>query len=418
MSDLQDLLGIIGSIGNSAGIKGDGPTGLNAIQRASLPTEQQSALAQLNARGNTDFSNPQQAIQQMYKSGNVTGQDALTALANPMLQVNGTQPPVSPSGNINIAPPQPNAALQSPSYPGGLGSEGPDDKRNYQFLATMPPIYRGLIKGISEGDEHAGMMARANPNAAFIMNAAYQFDPTLTQPGAGPDSRVKTNVAFGAGGPQGLTRSAINTTIQHTAQLAAATNDMNNNQNPIGNTIGNWWNQEYKGKDAGSNFDSIADRLAPELAKVSSGTGAASEGETNKQRSGLQKNGSPEQQYGALSNIMELVANKSKELGNTYKSTMGRDIPMITPENQQHLADIQRLAELGKVGKSKGLEAQQIVQRLRAVETPQATPDASGGNAPTSPQQSQFKEGQSLKDPKTGQRYIVKNGVPVPREGQ
>lgn len=59
-SDFQNILGIIGSVGNSVGIKGDGPTGLNAMQRASLTTEQQSALAQLNdaAAKPIDMSDP------------------------------------------------------------------------------------------------------------------------------------------------------------------------------------------------------------------------------------------------------------------------------------------------------------------------------------------------------------------------
>lgn len=459
MSDLQDLLGIIGGAGNAAGVQGDGPGGLNAMQRMALPAQQQGAYGQqtalaqlaqdpnfqgmapadqqaklLQATGDPavaqkvsalsqlakmNTGNPQQFINQGVQNGNIEPKDALTALANPMLQT-GSSGPAQP--NTPGAPTAPNGAGTAPqqSAVGGLNPEGPDDQRNYAFLATVPPAFQGIIKGISEGDEHAGAIARGNPNATYILNAAYKFDPTLTQPGAGPDSRIKTNVAFGAGGQQGLTRAAINTAIQHTAQLAAATYDLHNNQGPIGNKIGNLWNQEVKGQDAGSNFDSVADRLAPELAKVSAGNGVAADNEIKRQRDGLQKNGSPQQQYGALSNIMELVANKSKELGNTYQSTMGRPIKMITPENQQHLNDIQRLADLGKQGKQRGLEAQQIVQRLHNVETPAPTPNLP--DAPSAAQQNQqtpkFTEGQLVTNNRTGQKAVIKNGIPVPIGGQ
>lgn len=381
--------------------------------------EKVSALSQL---AKMDTSNPQAFIKQGVQSGNIAPNDALTALANPMLQTGGIAPQSQPTSSADaVAPTSASAAPQNvPQYPGGLGPEGPDDKRNYQFLSTVPPVYRGIVKGLSEGDEHAGMMARANPNSSYILNSAYQFDHTLTQPGAGPDSRVKTNVAFGAGGTQGLTKAAINTSIQHASQLAAATWDMQNKQNPVKNTIGNWWNQHINGQDAGSNFDAIADRLAPELAKVSSGTGAAAEGEINKQRDGLQKNGSPTQQYGALSNIMELVGNKSKELGNTFQQSMGRSIQMITPENQRHLADIQRLTQLAKEGKQNGQEAVQIIGRLRSVETPQATqnivtPAVAAALPKAVPA---FQEGQQVRNKKTGQMAVIKNGAPVPVAGQ
>ena len=328
------------------------------------------ALAKLS--GSIPWQNPSQAIPQAMGGGLMSPTEGYTALANPMLQMGGMG---QPQGNPQPAPqgqPAPNGQPQQPQYPGGLGPDGPDDKRNYNFLATMPPSFRGLIKGISEGDEHAGMVARANPQAAIIMNGAYQFDPSLSQPGAGPDSRVKANVAFGAGGKEGLTRAAINTAIQHTSQLAATTADLHNQQSPMWNAIGNYANQKVTGDNTPTNFDAVADRLAPELAKVSSGTGVAAEGEIKTQRDGLQKNGSPEQQYGAYSNIMDLVGNKAKELGNTYKSTMGRSIPMISPENQQHLVDIKRMAQLAKEGKENGLEATQILQRLRNVQSPDA----------------------------------------------
>jgi hypothetical protein len=413
MTVADNILGLLGNVGNAMGIQGDNPQGFNALQRiaAADPSVQQSGTTNVQSNLAALAQNPQfQALapaDQIATIGRLTGDpkaiaqstqmgalaklntgnpnvntvmpfmqpnDAVNALANPMLQTGSSVPqPIpnpAPNGAGGWQPPPPVI------YPGGLGPENADDKRNYNFLQSVPPVYRGIVKGISEGDEHAGMIARASPQSAYILNAAYQFDPTLTQPGAGPDARQKTNVEFSGGGKQGITRAAINTSIQHASQLAAATHDLNNTQSPMWNWAGNATNQNVLGTDAGSNFDAIADRLAPELAKVSSGTGAASEGETQKQREGFQKNGSPEQQYGALSNIMELVSNKSKELGNNYKQSMGRSIPMISVENQQHLADIQRLTALAKQGKQNGAEAIGIVSRLRQVESPPATPDA------------------------------------------
>ncbi len=46
MNGIQDLLQLIGGIGNAAGVQGAGPTGLNMLQRAGLNPEQSTALDQ------------------------------------------------------------------------------------------------------------------------------------------------------------------------------------------------------------------------------------------------------------------------------------------------------------------------------------------------------------------------------------
>lgn len=93
MSAFTNMLAAIGGIGNAAGVQGDGPGGLNALQRAALSPEetdsynQQSALAQLAK--NQSYLNGTDADQAKMIAG-VTGTLANTQNAGALAQINNT----------------------------------------------------------------------------------------------------------------------------------------------------------------------------------------------------------------------------------------------------------------------------------------------------------------------------------------
>jgi hypothetical protein len=419
MSDLQDLLGIIGSVGNSAGVKGDGPTGLNAIQRASLPTEQQSALAQLNARANTDFSNPQGAIQQMYKSGNVAGNDALTALANPMLQ-SGTGIP-SPSQPANPAQPQ---ARQ-------LDAEGID--QNY-LNSQVPPFYRNQVTDVIKGGE---LPKDISPkDRTLIMNMAHNAAPDFSE--SVGINRSKTVADFSSSGKSGQALTSAGIGTKHLAQWFLSGLDLHNAAVPlIGSTINGMKNSyaNESGQDPITTFNSVAGTVAPEIAKAANSGGEVTDADKNTQRGDLgNSSASPQQMAATAAAKATLLSSKGQEMGATYRKNMGPINPGFTPisketaQTQSDLAALHSISKIDPYFKSK--QAQVIIQRVRdAVALPDDAymPTIHAGNGTSAlskpdvsapPTPPKYQEGATYTSKSTGKKFIIKNGQPMPMGGQ
>lgn len=269
----------------------------------------------------------------------------------------------------NSASPSP-APSKSPlaSYNAQPTAADSTDKRNWDYLKTLPAQYQGVVQGLAEGDEQAGAVARSSPIALALNDAAKKFDPTFSA--TAYSARNKTATDFSPGGASGKTIVAANTGTKHLAQLAVDAYDMHNTGTPLANYFKLPWQQHLAssslgGTSAPSKFDADVVTVAPELDKVNSGTGASSDTGTGAQVDSFVKYGKPSDQFGAIASKVGLLQSKADELGNSFKSVMNREKQIITPENKDILGKLKRLSILADAEKIDSPEAKKIIDDLR-----------------------------------------------------
>lgn len=399
---MTSLLGFLGALGDA--VTGGQPGALTRFNDSTDPAAAaqraegqatQSALMALAQNRQQGITNPQQNMNTLAQYLPQYTEKAATIQAqNPLLGFGGTNSPSSTYNPTVSGPKDPNADASLPWSTQNTGQtanpqpaqvyspESPDDKRNYQFLSTLPLPIQGLVKGLSDGDENSGAQAFKSPMSLALQAYAKQFDPSFSQTAF--TARNKTATDFASGGKSGQAGTAINTGTHHLAQVVLAGLGLNNDHGTLaGNFIKNWISRQ-KGDDAVTNFDSTVNTVAPELAKAAAGGGDTDVASREAQKTDFSHNNSPEQLLGAAAGKVQLLQGKADELGNTYKTNMGHGKQIITPENIQTQKDIVALHGLAKSGKlynvneSNGFngftnEAQPIIDRLKV-----AASDTSG----------------------------------------
>lgn len=415
---MASLLGFLGALGDQLGIGGDSdnPGALTRFNNAVDPVAaQQRAQAQVQTSALADYANDP-SLQAARANGTFTPSMGLNFLAardpeyadkaatlqaqNPLtaiLQGNQTpayNPAVSGPKDQNADASLPwstqnagasSAGSQAPQI---YSPESADDKRNYKFLSTLPVPIQGLVKGLSDGDENSGAQAFKSPMSLALQAYAKQFDPSFSQTAF--TTRNKTAGDFASSGKSGQAITSINTGTHHLAQVVLAGLQLPNQKS--GTELGRWTMNnisEFLGQDPVTNFNSTVNTVAPELAKAAAGGGETDKDGRAAQKADFSPNGSPEQMLGAAAGKVQLLQGKADELGNTYKTNMGRGKTVITPENVQTQKDIVALHELAKAGKlystTEGFgnnfsdAAKPIIDRLKTAASDTSAPQGTGG---------------------------------------
>lgn len=315
-------------------------------QQDQLQNQQtQSALQALtNAKQNNPNAGPAQLYGQIASATPAGLTDYIGAMAkNPlaMSAINwqaGQQPSTQTSTN---------SAQKPAADPYALVPQSPDDKRNYEFLNTqVPPQYRALVRQISNGDESVGNADSLRSNGLLALAA--QFDPSLSKTNFA--DRLATAKDFSTAGKSGQFITSANNATGHLAKLAVTAIDLHNGQSPDWNHIENWASQ-HRGQDPTTNYNSVADTVAPEVAKAAAGGGDTSDADRSEQRKDLGNvDGSPEQIIGAITNKVDLIQSKAKNVADQYQNNMGRPKEVITSQNAQTLQDLKVLHGAVKAG--------------------------------------------------------------------
>lgn len=350
-------------------------------------------LADQRAKGVTD---PRQILSGLAAySPDIAAKMYDTQVKNPMAAAfssfTSSNPTQGASGTGGNATQPTGSSTQVQDDPFILKPEGPDDKRNYQFLNTqVPPQYRNLLRQASNGDESVGNMDSLRSNGLLVPLSI--FDPSVSKTDFA--ARQATAKAFSPAGDTGKSLIAGNAATQHMAKLAIDSLKLKNVPNNIENYIGNTYSKTG-GSDQVTNYDTDVGRVAPEVAKVISGNPVATDTATAEASSPFNHNYSNEQMLGALSTTVDQMQKKISEQSNSYKAAMGGHKPLpnpITPENQQVQADIKTLYSEQKnkgtwetpTGQAAYARLQKVSDDVTAQQTPQGQSASPAGGDVTS----------------------------------
>lgn len=355
MSALGDLIGNIGGIGQAMGIQGDGPGNLNAMQRAGLspqdsanyakasalatlaqspdfqqadpstkmtaltkiigdPVIAQKALATLSTP-TMNTGNPQQFISQGVQTGNIAPADALTALANPNLQLGNL-------AQLNNSQPQSNQALPETASP-------PAQKTgiNYDYLNKAKQISpaagtmaENMISGVFNPESGKG---ENDPLYNAALTIARNVDPTFTpQSLIGRPQMVKNSTS----GDMYKLETSLNTGMAHLYDLhemAPLTMNEPGSSPPI-----NWIGKEENIALGGSpnknisRYSATLNTAAPEIAKYLGGGGATDTG-TAEAKSNFSENQAPDSIQQNARDLGAKMMAKGGSLQNEYSNVMG-----------------------------------------------------------------------------------------------
>lgn len=474
LSALQTLTGMVGSAGNAMGIQGDNPQGLNAAQRMALPADQQgqlqvqTALSQLAqnpdfqnmqpadqqaailkvtgspqvaekvaslsqaAKLNTD--NPREMIGQAIKTQQMTPTEGVTGLINPMLGF-GNQISISPATSASNN--QSNAGVQPAQIP--PPNDGFPDGTN-----------RALLEQYKQKNPIAGSIAEQYLNAARVPPQGKEAgDPQdimgqqIAREVTGGNwnaqlARERNDMANNIASPSGKIyqfSQAANKAPFHAARLIVAHNEQGNSDFPIANAVGNA--MDYAGGGAGmTDFNTAKTTFVPEMAKFTAGENGSTQGDREELDKNFTPNMSDKQLTGAASTKVGMGLDAVDQSENYASKIMGRKVQIMSPEARSVAKDIQTYNWFVGAGLKSSPQAQAVYSRIKKAADvsssmpsgepvpPVASPAAAAPTSPVAPvvasQPSpvaapvqppmKFEEGKQVRNKKTGQLGIVKNG--------
>lgn len=335
----QQQKGVLGAL---AGLRNQGVTSPQQIVSALAQYDPQYAKELLDVQA----KNPLAAAFSSFQAGNSAG--------NPQSLPQSTP---DPSGQ---GLPQSPTQRQDPFI---LQPENENDKRNYDFLnSQIPPQYRALIRQISNGDESVGNADSLRSNG--LLAAAASFDPSLSKTNYAERQATAKNLA--PGGKLGTAITSANTAVKHLAQVALANLDLHNGESQFANYVGNKFNQ-FSGDERPTNLESTIQTVAPELAKAAASGGETTQDERKAQAQSFGISQSPVQALGAVASKADLINSKMEEVGSSVKNALGKDVPLLSPDNQSTLKDLKSLHALASNNKLDTPEAKAIISKLRGV---------------------------------------------------
>lgn len=231
----------------------------------------------------------------------------------------------------------------------------PDPTAQKTFLASLPGGLGGgvatLVQGLAD--------YTINPTAFTVKNYAgatgmtqsqvlalvKQFDPTYDQKQYATASAMQKNVASGQ---YSQTITAANTLVQHLSDLTKsmdslyATGAGNGSIDPSGR-LGSSFNNKatlfVEGLEGGNasvkSFQTFAQAVAEEAAKVYKGSASPSEGEINQWASTLSPTNSKSTNQAAINAILSLMAGKLSTISSQYKQALGntQGLQILTPQS-------------------------------------------------------------------------------------
>jgi hypothetical protein len=274
----------------------------------------------------------------------------------------GYAPQIDPA-SVTGMPLIPQAVPAQPSYPGlkkappaigttvnGYTYMGGDPRSKDEsvwkpasgddFLNSLqlPNDKKLLIKMMANYEAPAsGSRGIGSPEVQQLVGLAKQYDPSFDVKNYQAVQKARTEI----GNPDSkfnLTKTALNTAIDHAKLLADNADALHNTASPTWNAIGNFVDQYILGDPRQGNFQQTARTLGGEVVKANTGTQGGGEGDREAQTASYPVNGSPAQQYGALQDTTRLLNGKLKEMQATIAQAKLKDpntANLLSPSAQE-----------------------------------------------------------------------------------
>lgn len=208
-------------------------------------------------------------------------------------------------------------------------------RAGFQPDGTLDPKFDSTVQAILDYRQPPFVGASNRGPGASIMAEVNRQDPTYdaTQYPA-KAAALKSLLA----GKDGQTLDQVNTAVQHLSQLKGLLGALNTGDIQIINQAKQAY-QTATGNPAPTNAAVVANMAAGEVNKVVTG-GPGAEGDRDLSRAAIQLKGSPEQQTGAMDNIIGLMAGRLNSVQNRFQQAkLGPTFDrMLMPETKAALA--------------------------------------------------------------------------------
>ncbi len=217
----------------------------------------------------------------------------------------------------------------------------PDPTSQEDFLSTLPPGTASLIKKIANYEmdisKVTSLRGGEREQIAALVSA---YDPSFDMTQYGARAAMKKSITSGG---YSQTLNASNLVLQHVDAMTDAFKELNNTRfewynaiaNPSAKAAGDKKMQHALGK-----FDSDADAVASELAKVFKGVGATDVRSIEEWRRRLNSNTTPEEFKASVDTIIkDLLKSRIDTVKSQYQSAMGKpaDFKFLTPHSKEIL---------------------------------------------------------------------------------
>jgi hypothetical protein len=262
----------------------------------------------------------------------------------------GKPPPGYAWGPLNEQGQPTLIAIQGgPANPtGNVASTG--NLSGQDLLATLPKPLADQVKALAEGRmQFPAGFALKSPYWQDMISKVSQYDPNFDAVNYNARSRARADATTGT---LAKNNNALNTGIGHLAQLSDAVEGLGNvGSMPFARTINkvkNVASKEYGGTGV-TDFESIVNRVAPEITKIWRGAGGA-EADIKRDIDSLSNANTPEQLHSAIRNIAGLMESKLEANANQYKQGMGttqQNVEFIIPQAKAQLDLLARRAGKG-----------------------------------------------------------------------
>lgn len=212
------------------------------------------------------------------------------------------------------------------------------------YLASMPKQQASTVQMMVEGKmPPPTSFAMSKPYWQGMIAAAKNYDPNFDETVWAARNNMQKSAQ--GDGKIGQNNNKLNTGIGHLTQLSDAVDALKNSPysqtyNAVKNAVGT----EF-GSTARTNFDSIVNRVAPEIVGIWRNAGGA-EADIKRDIDSLKSSHTPEQLHGAILNIAGLMRSKIESNNYEYKSTMGYEPrqPFIRPDAEAALHKLETRA--------------------------------------------------------------------------
>jgi hypothetical protein len=206
------------------------------------------------------------------------------------------------------------------------------------FIDTLQnPDVKNKTQALLDGRAPYPTINSRTPSAIKqALEAAQQADPTYNASTA--KVRMQTAESYAPNGTNGKVLQSISTASGHIADLKEAYDALHNGSFTTANAVGNYIAGKTSSYDpkvtaAIGKFNTALNAVAPELAKISAGTGGqVGEGEINKRRDAFSPNMSPTEFNSAITEAASLVKSRADSLNEQYQQTMGGNPPPTAPK--------------------------------------------------------------------------------------
>lgn len=217
----------------------------------------------------------------------------------------------------------------------------PNAPHGEDFIKTLPPAQAAQVKALAEGRmQFPGGFALKSPYWQQMLSAVAQYDPNFDT--INYNARAQTRKDF-TSGKSAQQVNALNTVIGHLDTLADKAKALNNSSWQSYNTLTNFLATET-GDPRVTNFNVAREAVVDELTRVWRQAGG-SEKDIEERRKQLDAANSPQQLYGAIGGMGDLLESKLASMGEQYQQGTGTaPIEMVTPKARQTLTRLEGLA--------------------------------------------------------------------------